>query len=130
MQKSCIRPYDCDQAPTHIPILSISSLSNRTVKKRERTSLLNIISVIYKECSESRRKYLQNGCATYRADLSFCLLFWDVYLVTSNIGLLNANYLSLMNLISLNANLKLLNVNLMLLNANFKWLHIQIPCWM
>ena len=120
MQKSCIRPHECDQAPTHIPILSISSLSNRRVKKKKRNSLLNIISVMYKERSESPRKYLQNGCATYRPDLSFCRLFLDVYLVTSNIGLLNANLFSLINLISLNANLKLLNVNLMLLNTNFK----------
>ena len=48
----------------------------------------------------------------------------DVYFVTSKFGLLNVNDFSLINFISLNANLKLLNINLMLLNTNFKLLNM------
>ena len=42
MGKTCGRPHACDHAPTPIPILGISSLTNKTVK-RNRTFPLNII---------------------------------------------------------------------------------------
>ena len=49
---------------------------------------------------------------------------FDVYYVTSKFGLLNVNDFSLINFISLNANLKLFNKNLILQNTNFKLLNI------
>ena len=118
--------------PHPIPIPGTSLLYNRTVKKKQRTSPLNIISVMCKERSKSARKHLQTGCATYRPDLLFCGLLLDVYFVTSKIGFLNVNDL---NFISLNADLKLLNINLMLLNTNSKLLNvnfllnIKLICW-
>ena len=76
-----------------------------------------------KERSKSVRKSLQTGCKTDRPDFSFCRMLLDVYFVTSKFGLLNVNDFSLINFISLNANLKLLNINLMLLKTNFKLLN-------
>ena len=62
---------------------------------------------------------------------SFVLLnSFDCYFVTSKFGLLSVIGFSLINFISLNANLKLLNINLMLLNTNFKLLNMQISCLM
>ena len=94
MQNTCGRLCACDQAPTPIPILGISSLTNRAVK-RNRTLPLNIIFGMYKQRSESERKYLQTGCTIYRPDLSFCRMLLDVYFVTYNFGLLNVNDFSL-----------------------------------
>ena len=77
-----------------------------------------------KDRLKSARKYLQTGCTTNKPDLSFSRMVLIVYFVTFEFGLLNVNGSSLINLISLNANLKLLNINLMLLSTNFKLLSI------
>ena len=73
-----------------------------------------------------REKYLQTGCTTYIPDLPFCPMLLIVYFVASKFGLLNVNCFSLINFISLNANLRLMNINVMLLNTNFKLLNMQI----
>ena len=114
IQNSCRCPQACDQVPISIPILGISSLNTRKVK-RNRTSPLSNISVMCKERSESVKKYLR---ATYMYNLqsrSFVLPnAFDVYFVTSKFGLLIVNDFCLINFILLNASLKFLNIHLML----------------
>ena len=122
IQKSCGCPHACDQAPCY-PHSWQQFVDQQDSKKKQRTLPLNI-SVMCKEHLKSAQKYLQTGCTTYRPDLLFCRMLFDVYFVISKFGLLNVDDFSLINFISLNANLKLSKINLMLLNKNFKMLNM------
>ena len=104
-------------------------------KKKQATEKLALKHHPSVMCKEDVRKLPENTyrldvqSRTYRPDLSFCRMLLDAYFVTSKFGLLNVNNFSLVNFVSLIANLKLLNINLMLLNTNFKLLNIKIICW-
>ena len=71
------------------------------------------------QLDSKKKQRKQTGCTSYRPDLSFCRTLLDVQFITSKLGLLNVSNFSLINIISLNANLKLLNKNLILLNTDF-----------
>ena len=58
-----------------------------------------------KERSKIARKYLPTGSTTYWPDVSFYQMLLETYFVTSKFGLLNVKYFTLINFISLNANL-------------------------
>ena len=111
MQKPCRRPQGCDQARTPIPILDISSLTIRAVKRnrelRPSTSSLNVQRT-FEKCEKILTDWM------YNLQTRFFVLpnAFDVYCVTSKFGLLNVNDFSLINFISLNANFKSFNKNL------------------
>ena len=63
MQKTCGRPHACDQAPTSIPIPGISSLTNRTVEKRENFALKHHLCNVqgtFEKCEKMLTEWMCN----------------------------------------------------------------------
>ena len=85
--------------PKPTPILRISSLTNNIVKENR-----DLCPETLEKCEKTDWMY------NLQTRSSFSRMLLDVCFVTSKLGLLNVNDFSLMNLILLNENLKLLNI--------------------